>query len=132
MLSEHGSRVDGWHVPIFILMNTMSLHTMSVIKWNPSGTQGGREMNIELLLDGVDQLGQANPQGSGQFDHDVEGEIPLPILNLGNVVAVNIRQVRQLFLANASLLSEQPDSFSQLNEDISHADIVEQMTTIGL
>jgi hypothetical protein len=59
----------------------------------------------QILSDCVDQLGRANSKRSGNLNNVVKGKVSLPAFNLGDVIAMNIGSIRQLFLADLAVFS---------------------------
>jgi hypothetical protein len=68
-----------------------------------------------MLPDRIDQLRGANVQRPGNLNDVVKGEVSLPAFDLGDVIAMNIGSIRQLFLADLPLFPECSDSLSKLN-----------------
>ena len=84
------------------------------------------------LSDRVDQSGRSDLQRSGNLNELVKRDVPLPAFNLGDVVAMNIGAIRQVFLADIHFAPQCSDSLPKLNKDIPHPHIVRYMLTIGL
>jgi len=58
-----------------------------------------------LLPNHVNQTGRADPQRSGDPNDVVKRNVSLTALNLGDVVAMDTRTIRQFFLADIQLFT---------------------------